>query len=37
MSSEPSTRSISQPIALCYVRQSFTRDEDDTNSPERQR
>lgn len=24
-------------IALCYVRQSFTRDEDDKNSPERQR
>ncbi len=24
-------------IALCYVRQSFTRDDDDKNSPERQR
>ncbi|MEM6283009.1 MAG: recombinase family protein [Chloroflexota bacterium] len=24
-------------IALCYIRQSFTRDESDTNSPERQR
>ncbi len=24
-------------IALCYIRQSFTRDEDDKNSPERQR
>ena len=24
-------------IALCYVRQSFTRDEDDKDSPERQR
>jgi len=24
-------------VALCYVRQSFTRDEDDKNSPERQR
>ncbi|MFN8378115.1 MAG: recombinase family protein [Anaerolineae bacterium] len=26
-----------QPVALCYVRQSFTRDANDTNSPERQR
>ncbi len=25
------------PIALCYVRQSFTRDNNDLNSPERQR
>lgn len=25
------------PVALCYVRQSYTRDDDDTNSPERQR
>jgi DNA invertase Pin-like site-specific DNA recombinase len=24
-------------VALCYVRQSYTRDEDDKNSPERQR
>lgn len=24
-------------VALCYVRQSFTRDDDDRNSPERQR
>ena len=24
-------------IALCYIRQSYTRDESDTNSPERQR
>ena len=24
-------------IALCYIRQSYTRDDDDTNSPERQR
>jgi DNA invertase Pin-like site-specific DNA recombinase len=24
-------------IALCYVRQSYSRDDDDTNSPERQR
>jgi DNA invertase Pin-like site-specific DNA recombinase len=32
-------RSISKDnnIALCYIRQSFTRDEDDKNSPERQR
>src|SRR5664279_1900419 len=25
------------PIALCYIRQSFTRNKEDTNSPERQR
>jgi len=24
-------------VALCYVRQSYTRDEDDKNSPERQK
>src|SRR5689334_116931 len=24
-------------LALCYIRQSFTRDKDDQNSPERQR
>src|SRR5258706_8590832 len=24
-------------VALCYIRQSYTRDADDTNSPERQR
>ncbi len=24
-------------IALCYIRQSYTRDDDDTNSPDRQR
>ena len=24
-------------VALCYIRQSMTRDENDTNSPERQR
>ncbi|WP_119072011.1 recombinase family protein [Aggregatilinea lenta] len=30
---KPSDRNI----ALCYVRQSYTRDEDDRNSPERQR
>lgn len=24
-------------VALCYIRQSYTRDDDDTNSPERQR
>ncbi len=24
-------------VALCYIRQSFTRDDDDVNSPERQR
>lgn len=26
-----------QPVALCYIRQSFTRDPNDMNSPERQR
>ena len=30
-------QSISRTVALCYVRQSQTRDSDDLNSPERQR
>ncbi len=29
--------SVSRNVALCYVRQSFTRDANDMNSPERQR
>ena len=27
---------VERTIALCYIRQSFTRDNDDKNSPERQ-
>ncbi|NLF79241.1 MAG: recombinase family protein [Chloroflexi bacterium] len=39
MSPKKKKRSDSAPaqIALCYVRQSFTRDETDKDSPERQR
>lgn len=32
-----SLKSPKQLVALCYIRQSYTRDEEDTNSPERQR
>ncbi len=28
---------VERQVALCYIRQSLTRDKDDTNSPERQR
>ena len=31
------TSSAERTTALCYVRQSFTRDENDKDSPERQR
>lgn len=37
MPSKSTVRTPLSPIALCYVRQSFTRDTSDTNSPERQR
>lgn len=36
MSSKKSTASILRTTALCCVRQSYTRDANDTNSPERQ-
>jgi len=37
--SKPTKRvtSVQRTVALCYIRQSFTRDSDDTNSPDRQR
>ena len=31
------TTSDAEKVALCYIRQSYTRDGDDQNSPERQR
>lgn len=31
------TFAVERNIALCYIRQSYTRDDDDKNSPERQR
>lgn len=37
MSSKKQKPSFNRTIALCYVRQSYTRTGDDTNSPERQR
>ncbi|GAB4575751.1 MAG: hypothetical protein Kow0077_28820 [Anaerolineae bacterium] len=37
MSSRKQETSVKRTVALCYVRQSFTRNENDMNSPERQR
>lgn len=37
VSSKKAQVSVTRRIALCYVRQSYTRDASDTNSPERQR
>jgi len=37
MSRKKPTLSLSRTVALCYVRQSMTRDANDMNSPERQR
>jgi DNA invertase Pin-like site-specific DNA recombinase len=37
MSGPKADRSKKRQVALCYVRQSYTRDEDDKNSPERQK
>ncbi|MCC6972387.1 MAG: recombinase family protein [Anaerolineae bacterium] len=37
MSRKKPTISLSRTVALCYVRQSMTRDANDMNSPERQR
>ena len=37
MSSKKGARLTERNVALCYVRQSYTRDDDDRNSPERQR
>ena len=37
MSGPKADKSKKRQVALCYVRQSYTRDEDDRNSPERQR
>ncbi len=37
MSQKKTNPTYERNIALCYIRQSYTRDEDDTNSPERQR
>lgn len=31
------TNAPTKKVALCYIRQSYTRDDDDTNSPDRQR
>ncbi len=37
MTKKTTKKSQQAKVALCYVRQSFTRDDDDKNSPERQR
>src|SRR5690554_4651953 len=37
MSSKKGSKLTERKVALCYVRQSYTRDDDDRNSPERQR
>lgn len=37
MANNKSSRPVERKVALCYVRQSYTRDDDDRNSPERQR
>ena len=37
MANNKSNRPVERKVALCYVRQSYTRDDDDRNSPERQR
>lgn len=37
MSPKRSSARVERTVALCYVRQSYTRDDDDKNSPERQR
>ncbi len=37
MSNRKKARSTERKVALCYVRQSYTRDDEDINSPERQK
>ena len=37
MSARKHQLSVPRVVALCYIRQSYTRDASDTNSPERQR
>lgn len=37
MSPKKLDKKVQRTVALCYIRLSFTRDADDTNSPERQR
>lgn len=37
MSNNKTFKASGRKVALCYVRQSYTRDDDDKNSPERQR